>query len=264
MAIRERKHTFDEIAEAYDRARPGYPTAAFDDIAHLADLTPGARILEIGCGTGQSTVEWARRGYAVTCIELGAALAEVARRNLAPYSAVDVRVGSFEGADLPDGAFDLVFASQAWHWLDSEISYGKAARILRPGGSLGLLWNIPVDPHTSDGFFARSMPIYRRHAPDLASEDGSETAVQRRDRYVEGIAASGCFGPVQVRRHPWQRDYTAAEYVALIDTYSDHRLLADPARAALYADLRALIDSEFGGRITKTDEATLFVARATV
>ena len=83
MALRG---TFDEAPELYDRVRPGYPEEAFEDLATLARLRPGSRVLEIGCGTGQATVPLAARGFEVVAVELGAGLAKVARRNLASAS----------------------------------------------------------------------------------------------------------------------------------------------------------------------------------
>src|SRR5215211_2269771 len=74
--------TFDEAASLYDQARPGYPEDLFDDIVSLSGIPAGGRILEIGCGTGQATVPFARRGYRILCIELGENMAAVARRNL--------------------------------------------------------------------------------------------------------------------------------------------------------------------------------------
>ena len=76
---------FDGVAERYDAARPRYPRVVVDDLVALAGLESGSRVLEIGCGTGQLTVDLARRGLDVTAVEIGPALA-VARRNLAPYS----------------------------------------------------------------------------------------------------------------------------------------------------------------------------------
>ena len=64
--------TFDGDAERYDRARPGYPAATFDDLLALTGLGPGARVLEIGCGTGQATVPLAERGCQIVAVELGA------------------------------------------------------------------------------------------------------------------------------------------------------------------------------------------------
>ncbi len=88
--------TFDEDAERYDRARPGYPAAVFDDLAALAGVGPGCRVLEIGCGTGQATVPLAERGCEIVAVELGADLAAVARRRLAGFPKVRVEVAAFE------------------------------------------------------------------------------------------------------------------------------------------------------------------------
>jgi 2-polyprenyl-3-methyl-5-hydroxy-6-metoxy-1,4-benzoquinol methylase len=74
--------TIDEVALLYDAVRPGYPEALFDDVVALSGIPPGGRILEVGCGTGQATVPFARRGYRILCVELGENLAAVARHNL--------------------------------------------------------------------------------------------------------------------------------------------------------------------------------------
>ncbi|MBD2511372.1 methyltransferase domain-containing protein [Nostoc muscorum FACHB-395] len=90
----ERTHlrtTFNQVALLYDQVRPGYPEALFYDVVFLSEITPDGRILEIGCGTGQATVPFARRDYRILCIELGENLATVAQRNLAAYPQVEVR-----------------------------------------------------------------------------------------------------------------------------------------------------------------------------
>jgi 16S rRNA A1518/A1519 N6-dimethyltransferase RsmA/KsgA/DIM1 with predicted DNA glycosylase/AP lyase activity len=74
-------------ADLYARARPSYPAEIFADLAALAELRPGARLVEIGCGTGQATRPLAERGYAITCVELDGEAAALARRNLAGLGA---------------------------------------------------------------------------------------------------------------------------------------------------------------------------------
>jgi 16S rRNA A1518/A1519 N6-dimethyltransferase RsmA/KsgA/DIM1 with predicted DNA glycosylase/AP lyase activity len=91
MADRDRlRGTFDSAAPLYHRAPPGYPEELYDELARLAALRPGDRLLEAGCGTGKATVPLARRGFRITCFELGAALAAEARRNLAGFAGVEV------------------------------------------------------------------------------------------------------------------------------------------------------------------------------
>src|SRR5437016_6476289 len=87
---------FDDDAVAFDRTRPGCPEELFDDLVRLGHLVTGKRVLEVGAGTGQATVPLARRGLAVTAIELGPELAAVARTKLARFESVTVVTGSFE------------------------------------------------------------------------------------------------------------------------------------------------------------------------
>src|SRR5215217_71593 len=85
--------TFNEDAALYDQVRPGYPAAMLDDIVELSGIPAGGRILEIGPGTGQVTLPWARRGYRIDAIELGAAMAAVARQKLAGVPAARIHIG---------------------------------------------------------------------------------------------------------------------------------------------------------------------------
>ena len=113
----ELRAIFDEDAERYDRARPGYPAALFDDLAELAGVGPGCRLLEIGPGTGKATVDLARRGCCLVAVELGPNLAAVARANLAAVDAApasyEVVVSAFETWPLPPEPFDVVLAATA-------------------------------------------------------------------------------------------------------------------------------------------------------
>src|SRR5919199_3659463 len=113
--------SFDEVALLYDQVRPGYPERLFDDVVALSGIPPQGRILEIGCGTGQATLPFARRGYQIQCVELGASMAAVARQNLMDYPAVDFWVGAFESWPVESAAFDLAIAATAFHWIDPAI-----------------------------------------------------------------------------------------------------------------------------------------------
>src|ERR1051326_5385446 len=99
----ELRQTFGQAAERYDRARPEYPEALFNDLVTLAGLTPGDRLIEVGCATGKATRPLARRGFRITCVELGAELAAVARKNLAGFEVEIVR-SPFEKWQPPDPA----------------------------------------------------------------------------------------------------------------------------------------------------------------
>src|SRR6478672_11406913 len=117
MSEREQRFVFNEVADLYEQARPGYPDAMFDGLVALAGLREGSRVLEVGCGTGKATLGLARRGCRMVCLEPGASLARVARDTLRTFPAVEVVSETFESWPLERDAFDLVFAAQAFHWL---------------------------------------------------------------------------------------------------------------------------------------------------
>src|SRR5262249_39380345 len=89
------RRTFDTAADLYDAARPSYPDELFDDLVSLGGLEIGDRLLEIGCATGKATRALLDRGFSVVCVDIGARLAERARRNLAglPF---EIHVEPFE------------------------------------------------------------------------------------------------------------------------------------------------------------------------
>ena len=162
------RSTFDSVASLYDEARPGYPERLFDDLAALSGTGPGAKALEIGCGTGQATVPLARRGYRVLCVELGANLAAIARSKPTGYPDARVLASSFEGWPLEEEAFDLVVSATAFHWVGSAVRYQKSAQALRPGGSLALIWNTHHPEGSTEGFPDALDDLHRRETPHLA------------------------------------------------------------------------------------------------
>jgi SAM-dependent methyltransferase len=257
------KVTFDQVAALYDQVRPGYPEALFDDVISLSGIPPGGRVLEIGCGTGQATVPLARRGFSLLGIELGENLAAVARRNLAAYPGVEVRTGAFEAWPLEEGAFDLVVAATAFHWIDPAIRYRKSARALRPGGTMAIFENLHVQGDACGGFFEAVQEIYERETPELIPKD--YRPLQRphevSEPYKGEIDQTGIFGAVTVRHYGWDQVYDAAGYLRVLDTYSGHRSLENADRERLFRGIAQLIDGKFGGRVTKSYLTVLYTAR---
>ena len=253
--------TFDQSAAFYDEIRPGYPDALYDDLVRLSALPDGGRLLEIGCGPGKATEPLARRGYAILCVEPGENLAAVARRKLAPFPRVEVRVCRFEDWELELEAFDLVFAATSFGWVDPAVRYEKTARTLRPGGCAAVFWNDHVQYPGQDAFWERVQDVYRRHAPQMVG----------RPRYVHelpstvdrGFLDTGLMKEVAVRHYPWTETYDTERYVKLMLTFSDHIALPEPTRGLLIRDVAALIDEQFGGQIIKHHVAVLQLARRT-
>lgn len=254
--------TFDGAALLYDQVRPGYPDALFDDIVSISGISPGGRILEVGCGTGQATVPFARRGYCIHCVELGENMAAVARRNLGAYPQAEVYTGAFEEWPLKRGAFDLAVSATAFHWLDSAIAYPKVATALRDRASLALFWNEHVHTDVDRGFFQDVQRVYEREAPEIVGPEdyqGPPRPDQVPDRTPE-IENSGLFKRTKTRRYRWDETYDAAGYLRVLNTYSGHRDLQADTRDRLFSGITKLIDANYGGSIVKGYLTTLYVA----
>lgn len=121
--------TFNNEAELYYAVRPRYPEKLFDALVENAELQEGAKLLEIGPGTGQATEPLAKRRYDITAIELGTDLAEVARKTLGKYKNVDIITGAFEDVELLPQSFDLVYAATAFHWIKPEVKFIKPRKV---------------------------------------------------------------------------------------------------------------------------------------
>ena len=248
--------SFDTVARQYDEFRPTYPPELVDSVIALSRLPEGGCILEVGSGTGKATRLFARRGFAVHCIEPGGNLAAVAARNLQEYPRVTFEIARFEESPDHPAEFDLVMSAQAFHWVSAEIGYPKAARSLKPGGSLALFWNMHPGFH---GQFAADLDeIYRKITPELdAPEKTIEETIHER---TGEITQSGCFGPVTVRRFPWSLTYQTRDYIGLLNTHSDHIRLPAQTRQRLFEGIAALVDAH-GGSIKREYIAVLYIAQ---
>lgn len=135
---RYQRELFDGVASLYQDTRPGYPGELVEFVVATAGVSAGDPVLEVGCGTGQLTERLASFGFELTAIDIGPAMVAAARRRVAgrPES---FRAIGFEELEAADSSFGLVVSGGAFHWVDPEVRFGKAARLLRPGGWLAVL-----------------------------------------------------------------------------------------------------------------------------
>ena len=244
---------FDRVAADYEAVRPSYPTALVDDVVALARLARRAP-LEVGSGTGQATRLFAGRGFAITAVEAGAAMAAATRAAVPEARVVPAR---FEALTLPR-VFSLVYSATAWHWIDPAVGFSRAHDALVEGGALALFWNEHVRGDDDVGFFDATQDLYE--AAGMARTRLAARARGRRSHVRHRRQRP--FTAVERRRYPWHADYDARSYARLIGTYSDHLALPDDARARLLDGMTALIDGRFGGRIRQHYSTDLYVARA--
>ncbi len=130
----QRSLSFGAEAAAYERGRPSYPPEAIDWL-----LPRGAKdVLDLGAGTGKLTTRLVERGLDVVAVDPIPEMLELLSNSLPETPAL---LGTAEDIPLPDDSVDAVLVAQAWHWFDPERAVKEVARVLRPGGRLGLIWN---------------------------------------------------------------------------------------------------------------------------
>jgi ubiquinone/menaquinone biosynthesis C-methylase UbiE len=270
---------FDEIAAEYDRHRPAYPDELVDQACQVAGLGSGDHVLEIGCGSGQLTRSLVARGLHVTALEPGTSLIALARQNLDGAGEVEFVNAQFEQASLPGERFRAVFCASAFHWVDPEVSWQKAADVLVPGGTLALM-----------SYFGLSEPRTRRDqeavlaaiakvAPDIAADwpayrdlDGTLAGAEQRRGNVSRVwawlgsydmgrdYAGRLFGDVQVAVMPRLTEHTPDKLNAIIRTMSFYARLSPGQRQALEREYEAVYE-RLGRPIRASTVAALVTAR---
>lgn len=252
----EARETFDEVADIYAKVRKGYPAALFDDLETLAGLGSAARVLEVGCGTGQATADLAARAGHVLALDPGARLIDQARKAIDAAN-VEFVVSSFEDMEASPGAFDLIASAQAWHWVDGMIGVPKAADLLADGGRLAIFGHVPMPiPSLFETSFKQA---FDRNAPGVWGAPSPMEAYLPSGPFAGMIAASARFGPVIHRGYEWTWDLDPETFGRYLRTDSAYHFLAEPERFALFDDLAAAVAAN-GGMLRLPWQTHLYVA----
>ncbi len=190
-----RARHFGGVAAEYERSRPGYPVEAVEFMAAELGISPGCVVVDLGAGTGKFTRMLVATGATVIAVE---PIAEMRAELSGALPGVVVHDAVVSDLPLADSAADVVTAAQAFHWFSADDDLAEIARVLRPGGGLGLLWN-RQDPDV--GVWERIEPIIGPHRPDL------------RSAWRAALEAAPWSGPLQ-ERHFVHRHATTPEHLA--------------------------------------------------
>jgi SAM-dependent methyltransferase len=254
---------FDQEVDAYERARPSYPEALFDDlIAYVSagGLSGPFEVVEVGPGTGKATASLLARGMRVTAIEHGAEMSAFLRRKFEDDARLQVANARFEDAQLTEGAFDAVVSATAFHWIEPEVRLVKSHSLLRAGGAIAIIETNQISSEVDRGFFDRCLPIYQRYRPDERNHSLPVGEDLVPDIFGE-IEASALFDDVRLYRYRWDQTYPTAAYADLVRSYRRTQQHPREEREALIADLCELIDAEFDGYVVRPLVMTLVAGR---
>ncbi|MEU8513492.1 class I SAM-dependent methyltransferase [Kitasatospora sp. NPDC048722] len=213
-----RARSFGAAADAYQQGRPGYPPALIGS----AVPREARRVLDLGAGTGKLTRLLVDAGLDVVAVEPDGAMRD---QLAAAVPKAAVRGGSAERIPLPDGSVDAVVVAQAWHWFDQGAAVPEIARVLAPGGTLALVWNV------------------RDESEPWAAELGAlmhRSAKQAIDTEPVVPAPFGAPERLEIR---WEHLTTRAGILDMVASRSYVITLPEAERTRLLADVEHLLDT---------------------
>ena len=255
-----RRMSFNAAAGSYRRGRPPYPDAVFGLLADRCGLRPGARVLDIGAGTGLATGPLLAAGAHVVAVEPGENLAAILAATHAS-DRLEITVADFETADLA-GGFDLAVAATALHWLDPVTSTRKIGELVRPGGWLAAWWTDFGDTNRPTAFRDRLDAVYHDLLPSEPGYRDSRWYAMDTDRWRRQLTAGGWFDGVAVEVVEWSQTLTAQTARDLWSTFPNIAELAPADREQFLTRLAAIIDSE-GGQVDDPRLTIVYTAART-
>lgn len=249
--------TFDTVAKTYEKLRPGYTKELYDTLFSYQPVNAGSKAVEVGIGGGQATKPVLDTGCSVLAVEPGENFCALCREKFAEYTGFSVVQGKFEETELEQEMYDLVYSASAFHWVPEEVGYKKVFDCLKKGGAFARFANHPYYDKRHPGMHEALQEVYAVYMPGtLASDEYTEEKARKRAE----IALQ--YGFVDVEHHLFHRtrDFTAAEYVQLLGTYSDHIAIEERTRGKFFLEIEQAIN-RMGGVITLFDTLDLQLAR---
>jgi ubiquinone/menaquinone biosynthesis C-methylase UbiE len=234
--------TFDETAEIYERARPGWPVEALDDAGRELGVLRTATVLDVGAGTGKLTRMLVERFGRVVAVEPLEGM-RVLLESLVPQA--DVLAGRAEIIPLANNSVDAVFSAEGFHWFDGDVALAEIERVLRPHGGLILMWNVPAKP-TEPPIAAAAALLEQRGAPE-----------RQVNRYDSGEWREPFVGSRFEELHQAQYEHTQTvdreQLLAYFASMSWVAVLHTEERADLLKEVRGLLDADAYTRFWRTD-----------
>jgi SAM-dependent methyltransferase len=236
--IHQAARGFELAPKPYEIGRPGYPEEAIERLVAELRIGPGTRVLDLAAGTGKLARRLVPTGAEVVAVEPVDAMRRALSASLPDVEALS---GTAESVPLPDGSVDAVTVGQAFHWFDGDAALAEIHRVLRPGGRLGLVWNVKDESVDWIEQLGKIMESYRGNAPRVAS-----------GAWKDAFERTTLFTPLERARFAFVHEADFAAVVARVTSVSFIASLPPAEFARVVDRVRQLVAThpETKGRMT--------------
>ena len=248
----EFRKVFDTIPEQFDKYRPRYCAELFSDLIAYAGIGPGKAVLELGPGTGQATDPILDTGCNYHAIELGENLYEMMKRKYGNYPNFSIVNDDFITYDFGDQKFDMIYSAATIQWIPEEIAFSKTFDLLKPGGTLAMMFTKEDYKTPNEGLYQKIQQVYSEYfRPEMEYKQGAF-------QYMNAFR----YGYVDFQEHKYggKREFTANDYVAFCGTHCTHITIPEPYRSSFFEGIRQAV-LEAGDKIVIYDTYVLFTAK---
>ena len=254
------RNTFSKVINDYEYARPKYPQELYERILSFSGINNTCNILEVGAGTGQATdLLLQNAAYSIDLIEVSQKQADFLRSKYSNKENIKVTCSYFEDY-TSDKPYDLIYSATAFHWIDSEVGYPKAWRMLRAGGTLAVFWQMSSVLYYDFGIFRELNEIKKKYLPNETLGFDNEGIKCTKEKRIKQIQSGGYFGMPECHEFRWTDIYDADKYVALVNTYSSTQLLEQNTRNDYLNEIRVCINTA-GGIVEMPQLVMLYIVK---
>jgi len=259
LGRKEGRHLFGLDPSGYDAGRPDYPPWVYDRLTDHCGLVSGARVVEVGPGTGIVTRRLLAAGARVVAVEPDVGLA-AHLRDAFPHEDLVILGSPFEDADLPPGSADLVVAATSFHWVEREPGMRKIGVVLRPGGHAALWWTLFFDRSRPDPFAEATAQLLPWIPADFAEPGRPEFQLDAEQRCADLMNVAELVD-VRAEIAHWGVTLTTQQLHDLYASMAVVRRRPPDEQASLLGELRRVADEDFSGVVHRPFVTVLYTGR---
>lgn len=251
-----KKNLFKTVISDYEFGRPQYPEKLYEEIRRFSGICPSSEILEVGAGTGQATDLFVAHGHKLDIIEVSEEQVAYLKSKYSSYSRATIFKNYFEEYTA-EKKYDLIYSATAFHWIKCENGYPKAWRMLRPGGTIAVFWNVFFDMYHSGGIFDELNELKKIYMPN---EGSGLTLDEIKEKRIRQITVGGFFDLPEYHEYRTNKHYDADRFLAYLKTYSGTLMLNESTR---HKYLKAVSDclARHGGNIEIPEIVSLYLVK---